>query len=111
MGISLWVLGGFFLLIVGIPLHPVAIGMLVLLGAVLAGICRNTYYHMRQILDKDWKNKWKLLKLFCFGSVLVFAGTILAVSGLLRVSISNDSVYYYSMYPMIRGKGQTSASI
>ena len=101
MGISLWVLGGFFLLIVGIPLHPATIGMLVLLGAVLAGIWRNTYYHMRQILDKDWKNKWQLLKLFCFGSVLVFAGTILAVSGLLRVSISNDSVYYYSMYPMI----------
>ena len=101
MGISLWILGGFFLLITGIPLHPVSIGMIVLLGAVIGGIWRNTYYHWRQILDKDWKNKWKLLKLLCFGSALVFAGSILAVSGLLRVSISNDSVYYYSMYPRI----------
>lgn len=87
MGLVLWGISGFVLLTVGIPYRLPFIALL------LAGICLLFFFFVR----REEKICFSLTDGIAVVFVIVFA--IFACSGLLRVSITNDSVYYYSVYP------------
>lgn len=89
MGLSLWGLVGFLLLVTGIPYR---------LPFVLAVFfCVFLLFFFSEKREKD--------KLFSVKDIfaILFVGmlALIACSGLLSVSISNDSVYYYSVYPQM----------
>lgn len=108
LGLSLWGLTGFMLLIACIPYTLVSIGIvyaLIYSLLLVVGILRTrkltssgkAVYGKQEMSYVNHNYKGAAL-----GILLLFAVAILAYvccSGLLPVSLSNDSYYYYSVYP------------
>ncbi len=89
VGISAYSLSVFVLLVLGIPFNRISIGCMLLAIVIvsLTGIRKYKYIDgIRQMKP-----------LICLITLLFIA--LVSVSGLLPVSVSNDSMYYYSMYP------------
>lgn len=101
VGIAAYVLAGFSLLIFHIPFRAASV-LLVLAGICLllflwqkpAGYLKNELSLFRQDCVQNSKKRWYL---WLTAAVVVFFA-IFAVSGVLTVSLSNDSMYYYSLY-------------
>lgn len=95
LGLSLWGLVSFFLLILNIPYRLEVVGAIFILifsGALL-------WFFKSPGGITLFSGRKRLLYLLVF-SMVVF-GAMLATSDILSVSISNDSVYYYSVYSQI----------
>lgn len=90
-GLSIYSLAALIILIAGIRFNLLSVGIFVLLvlaGAVVFAILKKN----KSFTDASIK---QYLLLVVFVSVIA----IISVSGLIPVSISNDSIYYYSLYP------------
>ncbi|MDD3412673.1 MAG: hypothetical protein PHY47_01625 [Lachnospiraceae bacterium] len=91
IGLSIWGLVSYCLLEVGIPYRLSSIGISILLLLIVLCIY---FVKQRVQIEFSWKR-------FCFLFFLVAVISLISASGILRVSISNDSVYYYSVFPEI----------
>lgn len=89
-GLSIYVLSAYLILLIGIPLKPVF-----LCAVVIAEMLAIFFYRKRKIRNVIIKNT-RITLAVCV-SVIVLAA--IAVSGILSISISNDSMYYFSLYP------------
>lgn len=88
-GISAYSLSVFILLVLGIPFNRISIGCMLLAIVIFSLTGLRKYKYINSI------NRIK--SLICLITLLFIAAV--SVSGLLPVSVSNDSMYYYSMYP------------
>lgn len=87
IGLSLWGLTGFTLLVIGIPYNLIRIiSVLVLLFVLLATLTRKR--------KREFSVRFLLISM---GAAVV--ASCIATSSLLSISVSNDTVYYYSLYP------------
>lgn len=89
VGLSLWGVLGFALLVLGIPYR---------LGWIAAAYF--TVYVLAAFFCKR-EEKWRLDLRVLPVLLLVLALAAVACSGLFTISITNDSVYYYSVYPQM----------
>lgn len=90
LGLSIYVLSGLIMLILGIPYRVESIAVFyVLLYALLI------------VISKKYKLSAKKLplKIYLIVAIVVAAFAAISCSGLISVGISNDSIYYYSLYP------------
>ena len=94
IGLSIWSLCGFLLLVTGVPFSLPYIGVLYGLLFITSVILKwkrwdgiKTKYASGQLLF--------MILLF----LIIVAIAAIVCSGLIAVSISNDTVYYYSLYP------------
>lgn len=87
-GLSIWALIGFVLLLTGIPYGLLSIAV--------------SYFMIYGILFVVVLSKKKQPVFTAKTAVILLLALLLAVfccSGILRISVSNDSYYYYSVYP------------
>ena len=89
VGISAYSLSVFVILILNIPVGRMSVTVM---PAAIAIICLIFIYKKSMAGKTD-----KRIMVFCIITALCIA--VISTSGLLAVSISNDSLYYYSMYP------------
>lgn len=91
IGLAVYVLASFFLLLVHIPYKTWSVLLTLFIFSMLLLLWKKPI----KCLQSEWKqNRWKLLLV----TVTVVLLAVIAVSGILSVSLSNDSMYYYSMY-------------
>lgn len=92
IGLSLWALIGFFLLVLSIPY---TYGTIVLTYGIIYMSLLYMYIDTRKdfIMPRDVKMN------LAMQLVIVFTVALVCCSGLLPISISNDSYYYYSVFP------------
>ncbi len=88
-GISAYSLSVFILLVAGIPFNRISVGCILLAIVIICFAGAGKYAYIRNL--KQVKPMVCLITLLCI--------TAVSVSGLLPVGVSNDSLYYYSMYP------------
>ncbi|MCR4806113.1 MAG: hypothetical protein K5857_00420 [Lachnospiraceae bacterium] len=91
-GVSVYTLLSFVILMAGLPFNRIIISCLLVL---VAAICVMAVIRYGDKAFLGTLSKREVLT--CLTAVLCIAA--LSVSGLLAVSVSNDSLYYYSMYP------------
>ncbi len=89
VGISAYSLSVFVLLVLGIPFNRISIGCM-LLAIVIVSLTGIRKYTVNALNERGYYG-------ICLITLLFIAAV--SVSGLLPVSVSNDSMYYYSMYP------------
>ena len=89
VGLSVYSLGAFVMLVTGIPFNATSITVFCISEAIICVItlCRRSYW-------KELSCKYVLNIL-----ITVLCISVISSSGLLPVSVSNDSLYYYHMYP------------
>lgn len=101
LGLAVYVLTCFLLLLCGIPLRTESI-LLTLLCVSAAlfiwkkpvpSVKQELLYFKQSCTEHAWK-RWT----FGIAALCVLGLAALAVSGILSVSLSNDSMYYYSLY-------------
>lgn len=97
VGLAVYGAGGFALLLLGIPFN--GISMAVLLTLVPA-ICL-VFYIRKKSGFGDIRKDIKPFAVFALIAVML---AVICASGLLSVTIDNDSVYYYSVYPEVIAK-------
>ncbi len=101
VGIAVYVLAGFLLLVIGLPFRAWTVLLLLLLAAAFLCFLKKPFQSLRSELAV-WKDGTKgQPKKRCvpwIPAAAVLLAAVLAVSGLLSVSVSNDSMYYYSLY-------------
>lgn len=89
VGLSVYSLFSFVMLVMGIPFNAASITVLCLTEALICVIilCRRSF----------WKG---LSRKHVFSIIItVLCISVISSSGLLPVSVSNDSLYYFHMYP------------
>ena len=91
IGLSIYSVAGFLLLVCGVGFGIPGILILYVLLIVAAFLLRN----------KQGEKGQYDIALTVGGSVTVAVLSVVACSGLLSQYVTNDSVYYYSMYPSI----------
>lgn len=89
MGLTLWGLLSFLLLVFGIPYRI----------PFLAGIFAVVFLLAGFLCQREEKIRFHRKDVMLFFAVLFLA--CLACSGIFSISITNDSVYYYSVYPQM----------
>ncbi len=89
VGLSVYSMGSFVMLVTGIPFNAVCITVFCITEAMicLVILSRRSYW-------KELSRRNVLLTL-----ITLLCITVISTSGLLPVSVSNDSLYYYHMYP------------
>lgn len=101
VGIAVYVLAGFLLLVTGLPFRTWTVLLFLLLAAVLLYIFKKPFQSLESELTLwrlETKEQPKRRFLPWILATVVLLASVLAVSGLLLVSVSNDSMYYYSLY-------------
>ena len=93
IGLSAFILAGYILLLLGIPYTALSVSVLMLLISAAAA-----YFSIRkgtfcELFTKD-ALKWTILAI-----IAVIALACFAASGIMPLSISNDSMYYFHEYP------------
>ena len=122
LGLSLFGVMGFLLLIIGIRLsvHNIIVFYLLLMAALIAYVRlrpsdagQELYYGDEEVTAVDSpdkgsfrgtevkKNAWKDAAFTAAGYAVVIMVAFFSCSGILSQIVTNDSVYYYSMYPSI----------
>ncbi len=91
-GLALYCLTGFFLLVFSFPFTPVTLAL------VYCIIFMMLLYFFIETRKDFLMPRQVRLNLICQLSI-VFLVALVCCSGLLAISISNDSYYYYSVYP------------
>ncbi len=89
VGLAVFTVSGAFLLMVGIPFNSIsatAAPVIILILIIISGRVRH-----------DYKLVFKKADLIAILTVLLIAA--FASSGILSLTVSNDSVYYYSSFP------------
>lgn len=90
-GLSLWGVIGFIVLVLGIPYNA---GVLVCVHSALCiTLLFNYTIRLKQRIGAD------ILKKCCIAVAAAVIAAILCCEGFITVSVSNDSYYYYSVYP------------
>lgn len=89
VGISVYSMASFLLLCLGIPFNTVTVTIVCLVSAI---ICMVFFIRQSGYNAIHWK-------LIIAGIITALCIGVISCSGLLPVSISNDSMYYYHMYP------------
>ena len=92
-GLSLFVILGCMVLLTGIPYNTWVILALYIIAFAICFVFLNKKQTLKKIFEKG---NLKILFMI-FGAVVVLA--CIATSGLVPVSISNDSFYYFHEYP------------
>lgn len=90
VGIAVLIVTGYIVLITGMPYRASVIGLIMCIVLVIAGIL---YVKGGQI--------YKNIKIthVIIGCVVVCSLAVVAVSGRISISVSNDSLYYFWQYP------------
>lgn len=90
VGLSLYVLASFVILTAGIPFKKsIVVATLLIAAAVFVGLS----------VKKKIINPGSIdIKTFCIVLSAVVIVAVIACSGLISVSLSNDSLYYYNLY-------------
>jgi len=122
LGLSLFGVLGFLLLIFGIRLsvHNIIVFYILLMAALIAFVrlrpCdagQQLYFADEEVPAGDLpdkgsfkeaenkKNSWKDAAFAAAGYAVVILAALFSCSGILSQIVTNDSVYYYSMYPSI----------
>lgn len=89
VGLSIYTLGSFWLITTGIPFNMAVITVLCLTVVIICAVILS-----RRAYWKELSVGYVLLTL-----IAVLCISVISTSGLLPVSVSNDSLYYYHMYP------------
>lgn len=115
--LAVWALTGFLLLVIGIPycLTSVSVVYLILIAGALFYLWRSGKYQNIPLFKKD-SDKITVWQLISGISVLLLVVIIAVICciGVISVSVSNDSYYYYSLYPQtiaIEGRYLTSYDV
>lgn len=101
LGLAVYVLTCFLLLLCGIPLRIGSILLTLLCVSAALFIWKKPVSSVKEELlgfkqsctEHAWK-RW----IFWIAAFCIIGFAVLAVSGILSVSLSNDSMYYYSLY-------------
>lgn len=99
-GLAIWCISGFLLLTLGIPfslLSELITIAVILFVAWAVTVREHRFMEPRAVIERPF---WKLLTI----SVVVLAIAAIATSGIISISISNDSMYYYMYYPEVFAK-------
>ena len=91
-GLALWALVGYMLLVLGFPFGRITI---LLAYILIFSVLYFFYIDTRKNFTIDSKRMAELL----LPVIIVFFVAFLCCSGIFGISISNDSYYYYSVYP------------
>lgn len=97
MGLAIWCIVGFLLLTLSIPFglySEFALIALILFGSALVTGRRHRYREKRVDIEKP-----VVTVLIALGIVALVA--CVATSGILSISVSNDTMYYYMYYPEV----------
>ena len=97
LGLALYSVGGFALLLLGIPFNAFSMAAALLLTVVAVAVC--ALRKGGRLVPGRQEAAAYVIFLLAAAATAVFC-----CSGLLSVTIDNDSVYYYSTYPEIMAK-------
>lgn len=89
VGISVYSMSAFLLLCLGIPFNKVTVTLMCLAALIISMV----------LLLRGPRPDGTGVKRIITGIITVLCITVISCSGLIPVSISNDSMYYYHMYP------------
>lgn len=116
-GLALWGITGFLILVSGVPycLISVAAVYAVLFAGVLFYLYKSGKYRNMRLFDRE-RNKITVCELISCMAVIMLVVIVAVVCclGIISVSVSNDSYYYYSLYPqtiVIEGRYLTSYDV
>lgn len=102
MGLALWCIAGFLILTLGIPFSAVSVFGVIITGMAILFWRNYSKLRTERIEEKQTGRK----KTFIFAICIVLIAACVATSGLLSLSVSNDTMYYYLYYPeMLMRKG------
>ena len=91
-GLALWCVMGFFLLVTGIPYGRSTMGLCY--GILFSAL---SYYYIDT--RREFTPDMRRIRNFVITMGIVLAVAFVCCSGIMAVSVSNDSYYYYSLYP------------
>ncbi len=106
VGLALWCVAGFLLLTLGIPFCLFSeLVMIALILAVSAGTAGLRY----RFRERPVSIRRPVITLLAASALLILVAVV-AVSGVLSISTSNDTMYYYLYYPEVLVKEGTYLS-
>ena len=97
VGLAIWCIAGFLLLTLGIPFclySELAVIAVILAVGALATRRRYRFRDVREAADRP-------IRTFLIASAVIIVVACVAVSGIMSISISNDTMYYYMYYPEV----------
>lgn len=97
IGLALWCIVGFLILTLGISFSV----MTMLIGIAIGLVIFMCFQHMKNRANRAIDSGAGTWKMFLTVVCIAFVTACIATSGLLSLSVSNDSMYYYLYYPEV----------